>query len=70
MSNEFVGANFTCQANVTEACVSTGEEVLQNFAIPTDPNLVWHWIVVLLAWAVVYRILAFFAFKFFQREKR
>jgi ABC-type multidrug transport system permease subunit len=70
MVNEFLGAKFSCESANATNCVTTGEEVLKNFAIPAEADLVWHWIVVLLGFTVAYRILTFLAFKFIQKEKR
>ncbi len=69
MVNEFLGEKFSC-VNSTATCATTGEEVLANFSIPADASIVWQWIVVLLGMTVGYRLLAFIAFTFFQKEKR
>lgn len=68
MVNEFQGEIFTCDGGVSATCTSTGDQVLINYGMSTVTP--WHWIMVLIGMAVGYRILAFLAVKYLQKEQR
>lgn len=70
MINEFLGVNFTCGLQNTTSCLRTGEEVLLAYGIPSDPNVIWQWILVLIGWWLLYRVLAYLCIEFLQKERR
>merc|ERR1711916_414267 len=77
MNNEFRGSVFSC-ANQTNPLVpaiplqvcQNGTEILNQYAVPTDPDWVWQCILILLAWLLFYRILSFLFIRFLHKETR
>ncbi len=70
MINEFLGETFTCSLTNSTGCFRTGEQVLLAYGITPDANIVWQWILVLIGWWVLYRVLAYLVIEFLQKERR
>jgi ABC-type multidrug transport system permease subunit len=70
MINEFLGETFTCGLTNSTACLRTGEQVLLTYGITPDPNIVWQWILAMLGWWLLYRVLAYLVIEFLQKERR
>jgi ABC-type multidrug transport system permease subunit len=68
-SNATLAENATAVAsNLTQPCISTGEDVLILFGV-ADVSVV-NWCMVLLGMIIAYRILAFFVLAYLHKEKR
>merc|ERR1712065_132723 len=53
-----------------DVCNTTGTEILEQYAIPTDADWVWQCILILLAWLLFYRLLSFLFIIFLHKETR
>jgi len=72
MNNEFRDSVFFC-GNTSiplDVCNTTGTEILEEYAIPTDADWVWQCILILLAWLLFYRLLSFLFIRFLHKETR
>lgn len=69
MNNEFRGANFTCAPGTT-SCLQTGDQVLVAYGIPTDANIIWQWILVVIGMIIIFRFFTYLVIAFAQKEKR
>jgi hypothetical protein len=69
MINEFLGETFTCGLT-NSTCLRTGEQVLLSYGITPNSEIVWQWILALLGWWILYRVLAYLVIEFLQKERR